>query len=324
MNTGEEERLRREASAWFARMRGPGGEAAREDFDAWRATTVHQRAYDQLVRRFDESAILGHSRLADLRIRTSRARRAGPPPALWGALAVCLTGAIALAVLIQGRAPWSNLGGERYDTAVGEIRTVALADGILVTLDTDSRLVAGSRDGRPQLRLERGRARVQTTGPVAVRAGAIRIAADRGVFDLARRDDQALEVAAMSGGLDIALAQPGSGPIPVRSLRLQPGQQVTIGQGGAATPRPAATAGRDWPSGLRAFDGAPLGEVVAEANRYGVRKIRLADPSLGRLRVTGGFRVTRPEELAKALAAAFGLTLTQTPQGELLLARKAA
>ena len=322
MDSGEEERLRREAAAWFARMRGPSGEAAREDFDVWRATTTHQRAYDQLVRRFDESAILGHSRLADLRMRASPARRAGPPPAVWGGLAAGLVVAIAVPFITRGHAPWSNPGVKRYDTAVGEIRTVSLAGGVQVTLDTDSRLVADTEDGQPRLRLERGRARVETPGALAVEAGAARIRADRGVFDLRRLGGDALDVAAMNGGLEIDAA-PGS-TVLVRNLRLSPGQQVTIGRGRAATPRPASTASRDWPSGLLTFDGAPLGEVVGEANRYGARKIRLADPSLNQLQVTGGFRVTRPDELAKALAAAFGLTLTRAPGGDLILARNAA
>lgn len=322
MTIGEEERLRREAAAWFARMRGPGGEAAREDFDAWRAAPAHQHAYDRLVQRFDESAILGHSRLADLRMRASPARRAGPPPALWAALAACLVAAVAVPIITHGRAPWAGLGADRYDTAVGEIRTVRLADGVQVTLDTDSRLVADTQGGQPRLRLERGRARVETPGTLAVEAGETRIRAGRGVFDLRRLDGDTLDVAARQGELKID-AGPGS-TVLVRDLRLAPGQQVTIGRGGAATPRPASVASRDWPTGLLTFDGAPLGEVVAEANRYGARKIRLADPSLNQLRVTGGFRVTRPDALANALAGAFGLTLTRAPGGDLILARKAA
>ena len=255
-------------------------------------------------------------------MRTSPARRAGPPPALWGALAAGLVVAIAVPFITRGHAPWSNLGVKRYDTAVGEIRTVSLADGVQITLDTDSRLVADTEGGRPRLRLERGRARVETPGALAVEAGAARIRADRGVFDLRRLGGDGLDVAAMNGGLEIDAA-PGS-TVLVRNLRLSPGQQVTIGRGRAATPRLASATSRDWPSGLLTFDGAPLGEVVGEANRYGARKIRLADPSLNQLQVTGGFRVTRPDELAKALAAAFGLTLTRAPGGDLILARNAA
>ncbi len=324
MSTGEEERLRREASTWFARMRGPGGEAARQEFDVWRATGAHQRAYDQLVRRFDESAILGHSRLADLRMRSSPARRAGPPPVLWGALAACLAVAIGLAFVIKGPAPWSSLGSKRYDTAVGEIRTVALTNGVLVTLDTDSQLIAEIRQGRPLLRLERGRARVQTPGALTVEAGPARIRANNSVFDLDLTDGERLDVAARRGGLDVDGARSDAGPTLVRDLRLTSGQQVTIGWGRDLAPRPAAATSRDWPSGMLTFDGAPLGEVVGEANRYGPRKIRLADPMLGQLRVTGGFKVTRPDELASALAAALGLTLTRAPGGDLVLARKAA
>ena len=112
--------------------------------------------------------------------------------------------------------------------------------------------------------------------------------------------------------------------MPARNVKLDPGQQVRLGLGAPVGPRAASTTDRDWPTGLLTFDAAPLASVIAEANRYSAKKIRLAEPGLADLKVSGGFRVTRPDALAKALAATFGLTLTPAPGGDLILALKAA
>jgi transmembrane sensor len=40
------------------------------------------------------------------------------------------------------------------------------------------------------------------------------------------------------------------------------------------------------------FHDTALGDVVAELNRYNVRKIRIANPALAAIRVGGEFRVT--------------------------------
>jgi transmembrane sensor len=62
-----------------------------------------------------------------------------------------------------------------------------------------------------------------------------------------------------------------------------------------------------WTAGRLEFRGESLAEAVAEFNRYNQRQIRLADPSLGTLRVGGNFKATDPESFAAALASAFKL-----------------
>jgi transmembrane sensor len=59
---------------------------------------------------------------------------------------------------------------------------------------------------------------------------------------------------------------------------------------------------------------------VALANRYSERHIILGE-DLGTLRVTGAFRAGDTTGLAKALAAAFGLSLRTDSAGNFILAR---
>ncbi|CAA9540292.1 MAG: hypothetical protein AVDCRST_MAG91-3791, partial [uncultured Sphingomonadaceae bacterium] len=84
----------------------------------------------------------------------------------------------------------------------------------------------------------------------------------------------------------------------------------------------ASKADRVWPSGMLDFDATPLSEAIGRANRYSRRKMRLADPGLAGLRVTGAFRIGDPVGLARSLAAAFDLRLEETADGHLSLGRK--
>ena len=54
-----------------------------------------------------------------------------------------------------------------------------------------------------------------------------------------------------------------------------------------------------WTSGRLEFRGETLAEAVAEFNRYNRRQIRLADPSLGALRVGGNFKRHGPGEFRR-------------------------
>lgn len=318
-----DEQLRHEAAGWFARMRGPGAESARAEFDAWRAADPRrQMAYDRLVRRFDESAILGHSRLSALRLRTSAPRR-GPPPAVWwtAAAAGLVLAAVGLSRIATATGMAKGEAAQRFASAPGQIRTVSVAPGLTVTLDADTIVSASTTGQRARLVLERGRARIQSDGPLEAEAGATHILVDRAAFDLSRQGGEGVEVSALTGAVE---ARGRSGLLNRGRTRLQPGQRLILTGGRASAPTAASPRDRQWPTGLLIFDATPLGQVIAEANRYGGRKIRLGDPQLARLQVSGGLKVTDPDGLARALAAALGLTVSTAPGGDLVLARAAA
>src|SRR6185295_20128926 len=84
-----------------------------------------------------------------------------------------------------------------------------------------------------------------------------------------------------------------------------------------------ASAGTNWTEGMLQFDGAPIAEAVAQANRYSGRHI-LIEGNLETLRVTGAFRAGNTAALAKALAAAFHLSLRRTAGNDLILSHREA
>uniref|UniRef100_B0T9D3 Putative FecR n=1 Tax=Caulobacter sp. (strain K31) TaxID=366602 RepID=B0T9D3_CAUSK len=308
----DEERLRQEAADWFARLRGPRAKGACAELDAWRdQSPEHQDAYDRMARHWEATAGLLASTRAGLRTRPPQ-RRAAMRRVLTGSIAAGLVAAVGLAVWLSGfGSAWGPGATQRYASPVGEIRTIALADGQSLILDTDSVASRRREDGRTVLRLERGRARVQATSAITLEAAGTRVQARNGAVDLTLTPDKAVTIAAVSGQAEVG----------ERRIALGPGQQVIFASGQVARPAPSAIRDRDWPKGLAVFDGARLSDVLALAGRYGGPRLSLADPSLGELKVSGAFQVTRPEPLARALAAAFGLSVGKAPDGRLILSR---
>lgn len=312
----QDERLREEASAWFARMRGPDAQAHQAAFDAWRADAAHAKAYQRLSDHFEGSAILDQSRLSNLRLAKRQPRDRANAGKVAIALAACLVAAVGL-----GAVGWrTGYARDHYVTQLGEIRTVALADGARLILDTDSDAAVSKQAGRQVVRLDRGRARIiGAGGDLAVEAGKATISAKGATFDLALAPEAQLDVTVIAGSPTLA-PRGGKAELAV----LQAGRLTRLGPDlKTRGVQPASGVEASWPSGLRRFDQASLAQVVAIANRYNARKIRFDEPGLGSLKITGVFRVTGSEGLTRALAAAFGLTVETAPGGDLILKRLA-
>ena len=112
-----------------------------------------------------------------------------------------------------------------------------------------------------------------------------------------------------------------SGAVPVR---LRPGQTAEATQAGARLIAGAPTPGSDRqepvaattpvdapPATLLAADNLPLAAVLQYASERSAVPIRLADPALGRRPVTGRFDVADARSLARKLAAALDLELSE-------------
>ncbi|MCA0359036.1 MAG: FecR domain-containing protein [Proteobacteria bacterium] len=307
-----------EAAQWFARMRGPGALTHRAAFDAWRADAANRRAYEAIERQFDEAGVLAQSRRPDVRRRTRRTRDLAPVYKITGALAACVIAAAVLSLVV-----WRGGQAEmRYATGLGQIRAVKLADGSSMVLDTDSAATAVTRGGRQVVRLDHGRARIVAAGALRIEADGAQLDGQGATLDLALAPQGGLAVTVLSGQPRLSGAAARLLPA---SAALPTGREVLFGPKlSSVNIRPASKVEAQWPSGLRTFDQTPLSAVAAIANRYNSRKIRLADPAVGALRVSGAFRVTGADELANGLAAAFGLTVLKAPNGDLILSRAAA
>ncbi|MDK2769703.1 MAG: FecR domain-containing protein [Sphingomonas sp.] len=318
----------KQAGIWFARMRSPDAEKFRAEFERWHAAhPAHARAYEEAGARW-----LTAGGIADTEMGRNRRLPERRPPIWEMPGARPAFAAIALVLVVLGglwffRSP--NEGGDTpqmaaaqpQSTRVGEIRSVKLADGTTVTLDTDSAIEVRLTKDLRQVRLVRGRARFDVAHdaarPFRVEAAGRTVTALGTMFDVGF-EPGGVRVSLLRGSVEVRGIAPAGGVAAV--TRLAPGECFTDRARRAEVVK-ASPGLQQWVSGMLDFDGVPLGDVLEQTNRYSQRKIRLGDPSLAAQRLTGGFRPLPVDELAAALAAAFSLRVEQSPQGDLILRR---
>lgn len=313
--------LRREAANWLARLQSGADPDINHKFQHWQdADPRRAAAFDRVSRSYQQAGLLRHSTAAASRppesARSKNEWKAAPALAAAAALAVLIPTAV---VLFRDANPM--LGGTQVMmlmTRVGEIRQVELADGSKITLDGASKVdVEIGRSGR-SAHLRYGRARFQiarTDAAFVVKTATSTTTARQGVIDVEQTGEQG-RIGVLAGTADVS----GSGGGRSSRAVLGAGESVMVSSGGAQQKGILAPA-FDWTRGMLKFDGTPLAAAVALANRYSQQHIILVgDP--GTLRVTGAFRAGDTAGLAKALAAAFRLSLHQRADGNLVLSRK--
>lgn len=325
---GAEERLRTEAATWFARMRSPGAEQDRAEFDAWLAQPGHREVYDRMAVRWLQSDLISQTKVGQGR-EGLPPRRTGGHRSRYYALAASLVAVVAIGFTvwawsgdrIQGGGVPSSMAGSAISSPVG-IRQVRLADGSTVTLDTASAIEVRMSARARRIRLVRGRARFEVahdaSRPFIVSAGGDEVVALGTIFDVSLTSGSP-RVSLLRGSVEVRRAGEGGSPGKMIA-RLAPGQAIALA-GDAPAVQAAPPAEAVWAKGMLAFEGAPLAEVLAAANRYSTHKVIFEDPALGTLTVTGTFHADRPDELAATLAAAFGLEVVRRGDGYLLRRR---
>ena len=178
-----------------------------------------------------------------------------------------------------------------YTSTKGQIRRVVLADKSVLRLNgaSSARVVFEDDDRRAALGeaeaaflFEPGRR------PFLIWAGDREARTDGGEVNILRQTTQA-------GATTVLTVRKGSVRIyPVGHPEqagdaIGPGQQITWtdGQPQAAIRKVNANNAFAWETHQLAYDKAPLGEVVADLNRYVARPIRLGDPSLATMPFSG-------------------------------------
>jgi transmembrane sensor len=306
--------MEEQAVAWFVRMRAPHSAEEAARFDQWfEASAEHRHAYAWAKLHFDNAESLKLSR------RYGRRRSIGPSIRLIGAAVA----AAIIAVIVLGLSLWPvermMPAGDQarsspiLQTLPGQIDAVELNDGIVVTMDTNSRVAVAVDGLERRLRLERGRARIAVqpdSRPFVMEAGGGELFTRAAMFDIDRTDEGAIEIAVLSGDLEVRkLLRPAVLQAPLQ--RFKAGQSLAYG---AEDFRPIAPSRfrinrRNWPEGWAEYGEVPLKVLIADANRYARRPIMLDDPVSGTLLVSGRFQLTRTDRFAARVADLFDLTV---------------
>lgn len=329
-NPFESNQLQREASEWFARMRGDEAERHRAGFERWLARgAVHRSAYNRIANLYSDGKRVNWENLPPLQPVRGAAKRVWMVSIGVAALVGFVAWRMVAVPILPGdsglNAPPVEIArksdGVQYATRLGEIRTVKLSDGSKLTIDTDTLITIDFGQTARHLRLEHGRARFEVAHearPFVVDAGDVEVIARGTVFDVSYLEGRRVKVQLFHGAVDVTRRTPtGESSI----IRLQPGNGVLYdGSAGSQLSPASADRPEDWPSGIVEFRKTPLSEVIAQMNRYAVAKIRLAEPRLGDIEVSGLFRINDPVTLTEHLAELLGLHVERT-SGEIILSR---
>ena len=356
-----------EAGDWFLACRsGQFDDAMRRKFDRWlRLSPQHLSAYLELAAIWDEGpgldpqhrwdvdtliaqALADRSNVMPLSASTNSAepmRAAQSPRVRWIAASIAAMAA-GLAVVV-----WAQLFREpTYVTQIGEQRSIALADGSMMALNSRSKVRVRYSQAERALELLEGQALFHVakdpSRPFIVTAAGTRVRAVGTQFDVnkrregtvvtvvegrvsvltnvadARVDPIAVEMSMPSMPRLPAEGKTGGARGPAAGILLAAGEQITVTETAAnAITHPDVTRALAWTQRQLVFDAATLNEVAEEFNRYNRRQLIVQDPELYEFHISGVFASTDPEGLLQFLRERAGVQVVET-DAAIFLTRK--
>jgi transmembrane sensor len=327
---------REQAIRWIIRLHsGEATDADRCRLDAWLAAhPTHRQEFEQLTnmwntldrtkpllaRELDEAEAVYQTGAASL--RRPFFLGVGWLPVTAGAL-------VALVMLITSW--WLALAPKtiHYQTAKGEQRQLTLADGSSVILNTASEIIARFSDNERVVVLDHGEAwfdvRHDERWPfhVQVANGAVR---DIGTEFIVNNSSEKVVVSVLEGIVEVRVLAPNKSSSAARPATLHHGEQVWYGADGRMSTVGSfnqSTVGA-WRDGKLIFQAQPLEQVLAELGRYRSEEIRVLDPDLKNIPVSGVFNIRDVQSFVKALQDALPLQATWVNPQLVIVERKPA
>lgn len=325
--------MRGQAEQWFLRLQEPGVTPdERAAAQRWRAAhPAHDAAWRQVEAVWrdtgdlaEDPAIADALRAAERPYPRAAARRSR---GWWpiGGLAAAAMLALAV-VIVPGRWGAQDLPpGIRYATVLGEQRTVELADGSTVLLDTATVLTVRYANDRRRIDLQEGRADFQVRSdpgrPFVVQAAGGAVTAVGTRFQV-RTQGTAAAVTLLEGVVQVE--PPESQRRQHDATMLEPGQRLRFDAADASwmTDTIDLDIARGWAEGNIFARDRRLADLLAEMNRYSTTQLRLADPALADLPISGTFRVGDHASLVLALEHGWALHASRSAGGDIELSRQ--
>lgn len=325
----EREAMREEAAIWLTRLERGASAEEYTAIEQWLSEDpTHGEVFLELAAFWDKMAVLSElsevfplAQYAAVSPRGMKRQRQWPAPAIAFS---CLVFMILLGGTgFLGYEAWNGFwyaASQQYETAVGEQRTVELADGSEVMLNTNSLMEVSFTEDERKVVLEKGEALYtvtrDTNRPFRVYAGNRVIEAVGTSFTVLRTPEDGLEVMVTEGAVklrkvaqvtsrrlepdDAALSLPeladderaaGGDEIPVIAGELAAIPDIQGDRIEKLEVQPTDMEAKlAWRHGMLLFQGEPLAEVIEEMGRYTSVKIEV-DPAIENLQVVGYFKV---------------------------------
>jgi transmembrane sensor len=232
-----------------------------------------------------------------------------------GALAASLVAVVMLMATLQMPAA--------YATAKGEMRTVPLADGATVTLNTDTRIKVYDDHGRRRIRVLRGEVLIEgaaAVSPTLVEVDGRQLQGSAAIFVVRKLNDQPAQILVQEGRVVLAEQKPSTTPLSAdTAAALLEGEE----QGWQLRALSHGQLSRElaWREGKIALQGETLAEAVALYARYSDTPIVIADPDLAQAPVTGLFAVNNALGFSRAVANVFDADVRQEGDRLVIAAR---
>lgn len=196
-----------------------------------------------------------------------------------------------------------------YDTAAGELRSVALADGSTLELDAGSAVSLDFNRGIRRVVLHQGQAFFSVAAdparPFEVVAGSGTVRALGTAFAV-RLEGKSAEVTVHQHAVSIRLENGAS------LARLEAGLHAGYSAHALGAPQPADLQRSEaWRRHLLVFEDQPLAAVVRELNRYRRGGIYLVNAAVAGQRVTGSFDTRDPERALQTILDSLPLASTR-------------
>jgi len=317
-----------EAGRWFARLLDPDcGDAERASFEHWRAASpAHAAAYRDFEALWAAGATVASRPEIAAAARAALHDEARAPRTRW---MPAFAAAAMILVAVSGWLGWrawqggADIPGTRYATATGQQRSVQLADGSSMLLDTDSVVVVRFGGDRRDVELLQGRVQFDVhhdpARPFSVRAEGGTVTDVGTVFQI-RLDDDAVNVALLQGEVAIATRTHGQS----RSASLKAGEQLRYDRDGEIGPvQPIDTlAAEGWTHGKLFVHDWSLPQLLAAMNRYNDTKLEIGDPALDDVRISGAFKVGDQQTLLQILREGWSIDARRTSPTRIVLSQR--
>ncbi len=316
---------REEAAMWIVRRERGLDAAGQAQFQHWCASPANLRMLRQLSSTWDEMDAMQalSAGLPDALAPPAPSALRGWRPALAAGLAAGLVLAgVGIHRQLRSDTPAAaSTAAQAYATTVGEHRSLPLADGSVLAINTDSLVEVRSLQGASrELTLVRGEAHFtvahDATRPFRVQAAGQIIQAVGTAFDVRLHEDGDVEVVVTDGRVKL---------IPAYSAieHLDRGQALRISSDGNAQitqlDNDALGARVAWRGGMVVFDGQTLAAALEEFSRYTPTRFVITDTQLRQLRIGGYFPAGDTGFLLEALHSNFGLTASRGADGTIRL-----
>jgi transmembrane sensor len=349
-----------EASRWFIELNEHAqDEATRRAFDGWlRRSPEHVHAFLQISAHWEESTPRADAAVESIDELVALAKSDAnvvsfthatcplvPPTRAFAAHGVAvrpirwLGVTLAACVLLSVTAAfvWNQYFRGSYSTGLGEQRSLRLADGSTVELNSQTRIRVRYTSQERHIDLLEGQALFHVAKnqaqPFIVASGNTHVRAIGTQFDVYRKQSSTVvtvvegKVAVEPALSEYTVADAGESPVDALgsaisdpasgSVLLEGGQQLTLAVD-AASAAPARLRPADleattaWTQRRLIFRGTPLAEVVSEFNRYSERPMVVSDAQLAALPISGVFSSSDPTDLLRFLRDVGGYEVRET------------